>query len=284
MTPAAGYTLRTTRRRSTSGSRSSRTTRIRTPRPSWTATRARCTRTPSISRAPTSMSRGVRHWFSFRITEDMQAAETGTGSTLAGHRTYSGIKYGLRPGRLRRLRYEGLVVAVRLQQTPYIDFVEGPYRYRFQARPSRTPRACLSRRTSARAPATFSPMNYGDVHVGAYHGDGLPSQNDQTGVNNEKSFQIRACVAARARWCRPQGTAASPACTTATTTSRTPNASDSRRHDLRAPVRQRRLRVRRREGPDELHEDGAATQRTGYSAWVTPRTRSASRDSSATTS
>src|SRR6185503_3307883 len=34
----------------------------------------------------------------------------------------------------------------------------------------------------------------GDVQVGAYNGDGYQSQNDQTGVNNEKAIQIRASL------------------------------------------------------------------------------------------
>jgi hypothetical protein len=146
----------------------------------------------NLSRAYINVTGSLSHWFSFRITPDIRA-ETGSGSTLAGNQTFR-IKYGYGQINFDDFATKGSWLRFGLQQTPYIDYIEGPYRYRFQgATFTDTEGFLISSDYGVSARYAF-PMNYGDVHVGVYNGDGYQSQNDQTGVNNEKSLQIRASL------------------------------------------------------------------------------------------
>ena len=59
-----------------------------------------------------------------------------------------------------------------IQQTPWVDFEEGIYRYRFQGTVFSEREGLLS---SADAGASFHytlPSNYGDLHAGLYNGEG----------------------------------------------------------------------------------------------------------------
>ena len=146
----------------------------------------------NLSRAYINVTGSLSHWFSFRITPDIRA-ETGSGSTLAGNQTFR-IKYGYGQVNFDDFAPRGSWLRFGLQQTPYIDYIEGPYRYRFQgATFTDTEGFLISSDYGVSARYAF-PMNYGDVHVGVYNGDGYQSQNDQTGVNNEKSLQIRTSL------------------------------------------------------------------------------------------
>ena len=140
----------------------------------------------NLSRAYINVTGSLSHWFSFRITPDIRA-ETGSGSTLAGNQTFR-IKYGYGQINFDDFATKGSWLRFGLQQTPYLDYIEGPYRYRFQgATFTDTEGFLISSDYGVSARYAF-PMNYGDVHVGVYNGDGYQSQNDQTGVNNEKSL------------------------------------------------------------------------------------------------
>jgi hypothetical protein len=144
----------------------------------------------NLSRAYINVTGSLSHWFSFRITPDIKA-ETGTGTSLAGNQTFR-IKYGYGQVNFDDFAPKGSWFRFGLQQTPWIDFEEGVYRYRFQgAIFSDTEGFLTSSDYGASAHFNF-PANYGDVHAGVYNGDGYQSLNDQNGVNNEKSFQVRA--------------------------------------------------------------------------------------------
>jgi hypothetical protein len=146
----------------------------------------------NLSRAYINVTGSLSHWFSFRITPDIKA-ETGTGSSLSGNQTFR-IKYGYGQVNFDDFAPKGSWFRFGLQQTPWIDFEEGVYRYRFQgAIFSDTEGFLTSSDYGASAHFNF-PGNYGDVHAGVYNGDGYQSLNDQNGVNNEKAFQIRATI------------------------------------------------------------------------------------------
>jgi hypothetical protein len=78
-----------------------------------------------------------------------------------------------------------------VQQTPYLDYTEGIYRYRFQGT---TFIERVGKQSSADAGASFHynfPSNYGDLHVGVYNGENY----NKTEINSgEKAFKIRATL------------------------------------------------------------------------------------------
>ena len=80
--------------------------------------------------------------------------------------------------------------------TPYVDYEEGIYRYRFQGTTFPEREGYL---TSSDAGASFHysfPNNYGDVHTGIYNGEGYHAPE----ANNQPSLQIaRHHPAVRAR-------------------------------------------------------------------------------------
>ena len=146
----------------------------------------------NLTRGYINVTGSLSHWFSFRVTPDIRQ-ETGTGSSLAGNQTFR-IKYGYGQVNFDDFATKGSWFRFGLQQTPWIDFIEGVYRYRFQGATFTDVEGFLiSSDYGASARYVFS-QNYGDVHVGVYNGDGYQSLNDQSGVNNQKALQIRASV------------------------------------------------------------------------------------------
>jgi hypothetical protein len=77
-----------------------------------------------------------------------------------------------------------------IQQTPWVDFEENIYRYRFQGTVFSEREGFLS---SSDGGASFHynlPSNYGDVHVGVYNGENY----NRLEVNDQKAFQVRGTV------------------------------------------------------------------------------------------
>jgi hypothetical protein len=146
----------------------------------------------TLSRAYINVTGSLSHWFSFRITPDIRA-ETGTGSSLSGNQTFR-IKYGYGQVNFDDVAPKGSWFRFGLQQTPWIDYIEGIYRYRFQGPTFTDVEGLLTSSDYAASGRVAFPDNYGDVHIGFYNGDGYQSLNDQNGVNNEKAFQVRATV------------------------------------------------------------------------------------------
>ena len=145
----------------------------------------------NIGRAYLNITGNISHLLAFRITPDI-ARETGTGSSLAGSYTFR-LKYAYaqinldewtNPGRT------GTWTRLGMQQTPWVDFIEGIYRYRFQGPIFEDREGYLS---SSDVGASFHmnlPDNYGDFHGGVYNGEtySRPEANDQ------KGFMIRGTV------------------------------------------------------------------------------------------
>jgi hypothetical protein len=146
----------------------------------------------NLTRAYVNVTGNLSHWFAFRITPDIRA-ETGTGSSLSGNQTFR-IKYGYGQVNFDDFAPKGSWLRFGLQQTPYIDYLEGPYRYRFQGATFTDVEGFLTSSDYGVSTRFAFPQNYGDVHVGVYNGDGYQSLNDQNGVNNEKAIQIRASL------------------------------------------------------------------------------------------
>jgi len=146
----------------------------------------------NLTRAYINVTGSLSHWFSFRITPDIRA-ENGTGTSLTGNQTFR-IKYGYGQVNFDDFLVHGSWFRFGLQQTPYVDFEEGIYRYRFQGAIFSDTEGFLSSADYGASARFAFPANYGDIHLGVYNGDTYQSQNDVNGVNNQKAIQIRASV------------------------------------------------------------------------------------------
>ncbi len=123
--------------------------------------------------------------FSFRFTPDI-ARETGTGSSLSGSLTFR-VKYAFAQANLDGVFPKGSFVRLGIQQTPYVDYLEGIYRYRFQG-PIFSDREGFTSSSDAGASVRVNlPSNFGDVHVGVYNGENY----NKAEVNDQKALRAR---------------------------------------------------------------------------------------------
>ncbi len=139
----------------------------------------------NIGRAYINVTGNISHLVSFRITPDV-TRESGTGSSLSGSMTYR-LKYAFLQINLDDWLPKGSWIRVGMQQTPYIDYTEGIYRYRFQGTIFPEREGYMSSSDAGVSFHSTLPNNYGDFHVGVYNGEGYSKAE----TNNEKSFQGR---------------------------------------------------------------------------------------------
>jgi hypothetical protein len=139
----------------------------------------------NVARAYVNITGNISHMIAFRITPDV-TRETGTGSSIAGSLTYR-LKYAFAQFNLDDWMTHGSWVRLGIQQTPWVDFQESIYRYRFQGTVFAEREGFLTSSDAGVSFHTNFPNNYGDVHVGFYNGEGY----SKTESNNEKAIQIR---------------------------------------------------------------------------------------------
>jgi hypothetical protein len=125
---------------------------------------------------------------SFRITPD-ETRESGTGSSLNGSMTFR-LKYAFAQINLDDWLPKGSWVRVGLQQTPFIDYTEGIYRYRFQGATFTDREGYISSSDFGVSFHSTLPGNYGDFHVGVYNGESYSKAE----TNNEKAVMARLSV------------------------------------------------------------------------------------------
>lgn len=142
----------------------------------------------NVSRAYINVTGNLNHRISWRITPDI-ARETGTGSSLNGSYEFR-LKYAYAQLGLDDWTTKGSWVRFGVQQTPFIDYHETIYRYRFQG-PTFEDREGLFPSSDAGLSGHWNmPNGYGDVQAGFYNGEGY----SRAETNNEKAFQIRGSV------------------------------------------------------------------------------------------
>jgi len=144
----------------------------------------------NVARSYINVTGNISHVVAFRITPDV-TRETGTGSSLNGSLTFR-LKYAFVQVNLDDwFKYStGNWVRVGQQQTPYIDFIEGIYRYRFQGTTFVEREGFQSSADSGVSFHTNLPSNYGDIHVGIYNGENY----NKPEANNLKAVQIRGTI------------------------------------------------------------------------------------------
>ena len=86
---------------------------------------------------------------------------------------------------------KGSWVRLGIQQTPWVDFEESVYRYRFQGPIFADREGYLSSSDAGVSFRTAFPRNYGDVHVGIYNGEtySKPEANDQKAIQIRGTFR-----------------------------------------------------------------------------------------------
>jgi hypothetical protein len=139
----------------------------------------------NVARAYINVTGNLNHRISFRITPDV-ARETSATASLAGSQELR-LKYAFAQYALDDWTTHGSWLRFGVQQTPFVDFTEGVYRYRFQGTifPERV--GLLSSADAGLSAHWNLPGNYGDIHGGFYNGENY----NKSEVNNEKAVQLR---------------------------------------------------------------------------------------------
>lgn len=142
----------------------------------------------NVSRSYINVTGNLSHLVSYRITPDI-SRETGTGSSLSGSLTFR-LKYAFGQVNLDDFLTHGSWVRIGMQQTPFVDFMEQIYRYRFQGLIFEEREGFVTSSDFAVGAHYNLPGNYGDIHAGVYNGDGY----QRVEANDQKAFQIRGTL------------------------------------------------------------------------------------------
>ena len=144
-----------------------------------------------VGRAYLNITGNVSHIVAFRITPDI-SRETNATPSLNGSLIFR-IKYAYAQFNLDDWMTKGSWARIGIQQTPWVDFEEGIYRYRFQGTVFAERVPLPTSLSSSDAGASFRynfPSNYGEIHVGLYNGENYT----KTDVNNQKALEFRGSV------------------------------------------------------------------------------------------
>ncbi len=142
----------------------------------------------NLGRAYVNVTGQLHHLLSFRITPDI-VRETGSGSSLSGSYTLR-MKYAYAQFNMDDWLPRGTWARLGIQPTPYIEFEESVYRYRFQGPVFVDREGFLSSSDVGFTGRLAFPSNYGDLHLGVYNGEGY----NHSEANDQKAFQVRATV------------------------------------------------------------------------------------------
>ena len=142
----------------------------------------------NVSRAYINLTGQLNHLFAFRITPDI-VRETGSGSSIAGSMTLR-LKYGYAQMNLDDWLWRGTFARAGMIQTPYVDFEETVYRYRFQGGVFPDREGYMTSSDYGAAARTLLPRGYGEIYGGLYNGEGFTRADP----NDQKAFELRATV------------------------------------------------------------------------------------------
>jgi hypothetical protein len=142
----------------------------------------------NVGRSYINITGNISHIVAFRITPDI-ARETNSASSLNGSYEFR-IKYAYAHFNFDDWIGKGSYARLGIQQTPWLDFAENIYRYRFQGTMFVEREGYFA---SADGGASFHyqlPSNYGDVHTGVYNGENY----NKAEVNDQKAVMIRTSI------------------------------------------------------------------------------------------
>lgn len=147
----------------------------------------------NVSRAYMTIAGSLSHLLAYRVTADVQPDNNTTDSSLNGSNVFR-LKYAYGQFNLDEWAGKGTWLRIGAQQTPWIDYEEGIYRYRFQGKVFTDAEGLLTSSDYGLSGHYNLPSNYGDLHLGVYNGEGYNSLADANGANDQKAIQFRASV------------------------------------------------------------------------------------------
>ncbi len=160
-----------------------------------------------VSRAYINVTGKLLNHLSWRITPDIagrfstsatsavvggtpgETVTTKAGTSYDGNLVFR-LKYAYGQFDLDPWLPKGSWIRFGQSQTPYLDFIEGIYRYRFQGTTYAERQGYI---TSSDPGISFHvniPNDYGDIQFGYFNGDGYSKAE----TNDQKSFQVRGTV------------------------------------------------------------------------------------------
>jgi hypothetical protein len=152
-----------------------------------------------VRRAYINITGTISDLIAFRITPDVASRQATSASGLPAGATVSSnfdgsltirLKYAYGQVNFDRFLTKGSWARIGQQQTPFVDFMEGVYRYRFQGSIFVDREGYLSSSDVGLSARVALPNDYGDVHLGYYNGDTYTKAE----TNDQKAFQIRATL------------------------------------------------------------------------------------------
>jgi hypothetical protein len=142
----------------------------------------------NVGRAYINVTGRISHLVTFRITPDI-FRESGAGSSLAGSYTfrlkYAYAQFNLRPS--PNPTSGGTWIRLGMQQTPWVDFIEPVYRYRFQGMTFEDREGFSSSSDAGLGFHTSLRGDRGDLEAGIYNGETYARAE----VNDQKAFMVR---------------------------------------------------------------------------------------------
>jgi hypothetical protein len=161
-----------------------------------------------VRRAYINVTGTINDFIAFRITPDVAARQTTTVTqptlppgtpapilpivtgSLDGSLDFR-LKYGYGQFNLDKINLpHGSWIRIGQQQTPYVDYMENIYRYRFQGTIFPEREGFLSSSDVGLSGRLAFPRDYGDIHLGYYNGDTY----SRAEANDQKAFQIRGTL------------------------------------------------------------------------------------------
>jgi len=143
----------------------------------------------NVGRSYINITGNISHLVAFRLTPDITRAGSDSGAVLNGNLLFR-VKYAFMQVNLDDWMPQGSWTRLGIQQTPWVDFEENIYRYRFQGTVFAEREGFMS---SSDAGASFRynlPSNYGEIHAGVYNGENY----NRAEPNDQKAFEIRGTV------------------------------------------------------------------------------------------
>ncbi len=147
----------------------------------------------NLTRAYINITGQINHLIAFRITPDVVRVGQVSGANvpgLSGTLTYR-LKYAYGQLNFSDFTTNGSWLRLGLQQTPWIDFEEGIYRYRFAGTVLADREGALTSSDLGASVHWNIPGNFGDIHGGVYNGNGYTALQDN---DSQMSYQVRGTV------------------------------------------------------------------------------------------
>jgi hypothetical protein len=141
----------------------------------------------NVSRAYLNLTGNLNRYISFRVTPEV-ARETGS-SSLNGSQTFR-LKFAYAQLSLDQWLTKGSWVRAGMNPTPWVEYEEAIYRYRFQSPVFADREGFLIPSDNGVSFHYNFPQDFGDVQAGIYNGEGFAHSDP----NGEKALQIRAAL------------------------------------------------------------------------------------------